>query len=70
MIFIKTLSYKFNFENKMTKKNFYNVINKAPNKGPLDKYEYNNWTKKEKKEFKPNMKKYFLIMIILKQIFK
>ena len=40
---------KFNFENKMTKKQFYNVINKAPNRGPNNKYEYKDWNNLEKK---------------------
>lgn len=57
--FYQNIASKFNFENKMTKKNFYNVINKAPNKGPLDKYEYNNWTKKEKKEYHSLIEKIF-----------
>lgn len=42
---------KFNFQKKMTKRQFYNVINKAPNIGPNDKYEYKNWNNLEKKEF-------------------
>ena len=42
---------KFNFKNKMTKKQFYGVINKAPNKGPNDKYNYKDWNNLEKKEF-------------------
>jgi hypothetical protein len=45
------LSIRFNFENKMSKKKFYNVINKAPNKGPEDKYRYKDWSNLEKKEF-------------------
>ena len=35
----------------MSKKKFYNVINKAPNKGPEDKYRYKDWSNLEKKEF-------------------
>ncbi len=46
------LSKKFNFENKMTKNQFYNVINKAPNKGSNNKYLYKNWSDIEKNEFK------------------
>ena len=45
------LSNKFNFENKMNKRQFYNVINKAPNKGPTDKHKYKEWSDLEKKEF-------------------
>ena len=48
MIFIK-ISNIFNFENKMTKRKFYNVINKAPNKSLSLKYKYKNWTEKKKK---------------------
>ena len=33
----------------MTKRKFYNVINKAPNKSLSLKYKYKNWTEKEKK---------------------
>ena len=45
------LHIRFEFENKLTKKQFYDVINKAPNKGHTDKYRYKNWNKLEKKEF-------------------
>ena len=45
------LSEKFSFENKMTKNQFYNVINKASNKDTNKIYEYKNWTDLEKKEF-------------------
>ena len=45
------LANKFNFKNKMTKNQFYGVINKAPNKGSSDKYFYKNWNDLEKKEF-------------------
>ena len=38
--FYQNMSIKFNFENKLSKKEFYNVINKAPNKSLIDKYEY------------------------------
>ena len=49
--FYEKLSYKFYFENKMTKNKFYNVINKAPNRNIFDKYEYKDWSFVEKKEF-------------------
>jgi len=42
---------KFNFNKQMTKKQFYGVINKAPNRGPNDKYNYKDWNNLEKKEF-------------------
>lgn len=42
---------KFNFKNKMTKKQFYGVIKKTPNKGYDDKYFYKNWSNLEKNEF-------------------
>jgi len=50
---------KFNFKNKMTKKQFYGVINKAPNKGPNDKYNYKDWNNLEKKEFENIIKRIF-----------
>ncbi len=46
------LSKKFNFEKSMTKNQFYNVINKAPNNDTDKKYEYKNWNDLEKREFK------------------
>jgi hypothetical protein len=46
------LSEKFNFQNKMNKQKFYNVIYKAPNKGLRNKHEYKEWNKLEKQEFK------------------
>lgn len=57
--FYERLSDKFNFENKLTKKEFYNVINKAPNRGPTDKYEYTDWNDQEKKEFKNIIENFF-----------
>ena len=50
---------KFNFENKMTKNKFYNVINNAPNRELEKKYEYINWSNKEKKEFDYIIKEIF-----------
>ena len=57
--FYQNISNKFNFENKLSKKEFYNVINKAPNKGLLSKYEYKNWTSREKKEYQDMVDKIF-----------
>ena len=45
------LSEKFSFKNKMTKNQFYNVINKASNKDTNKKYDYKSWNDLEKKEF-------------------
>tara|TARA_A100001011_G_C14236155_1_gene811142 strand:- start:269 stop:1189 length:921 start_codon:yes stop_codon:yes gene_type:complete len=45
------LCIKFNFENRMNKRKFYNVINKVQNRGPEDKYRYKEWSDLEKKEF-------------------
>lgn len=42
---------KFSFKNKMTKKQFYGVVSKAPNKMFGNKYFYKNWKDTEKKEF-------------------
>ena len=49
--FYLRLHSKFNFQNKMSEKQFYNIIYKAPNKGPTDKYKYKDWSSLEKKEF-------------------
>lgn len=57
--FYKSLSKKFSFENVMDKKSFYNVIYKAPNKGPNDKYKFKDWTVLEKKEFEDIIEKFF-----------
>ena len=57
--FYQRLSFKFNFENRLNKKNFYNIINKAHNKGPSDKYQYRDWNNLEKKEFKNIIDKFF-----------
>ena len=35
----------------MSEKEFYNIINKAPNKGSNYKYNYKDWNDLEKKEF-------------------
>ena len=45
------LSKRFNFVKTMTKNQFYNVINKAPNKGNNNKHLYKNWNVLEKNEF-------------------
>ena len=45
------LSDNFEFKNPMTKKQFFNVVNKAENKEFHYKYEYKNWNDQEKKEF-------------------
>ena len=49
--FYQNLANKFKFENILTEKQFYNVINKASNKGSSDKYKYKDWSELEKKEF-------------------
>lgn len=50
---------KFNFKGILTKKQFYNVINKAPNKSLTKKYHYKSWSNLEKKEFDYIMKNIF-----------
>tara|TARA_B100001093_G_C26386784_1_gene825360 strand:+ start:62 stop:685 length:624 start_codon:yes stop_codon:yes gene_type:complete len=45
------LSKKFNFNNTMTKNQFYDVINKSSNNDTSINYEYKNWNDLEKKEF-------------------
>ena len=57
--FYLRLCSKFNFQNKISEKEFYNVINKAPNMGPRDKYEYKDWSSLEKKEFEIIIKRIF-----------
>ena len=53
------LHIRFEFENKLTKKQFYDVINKAPNKGTKDNYIYKDWNDLEKKEFENIINKIF-----------
>ncbi|ETA69717.1 hypothetical protein [Candidatus Pelagibacter ubique] len=45
------LSKKFNFKNKMTERQFYKVLNKAPNNDTNLNHVYKNWNNVEKKEF-------------------
>ncbi len=53
------LTSKFNFKGILSKKQFYNVINKAPNKGLAQMYHYKNWSDLEKKEFENILKNTF-----------
>ena len=57
--FYELLSNKFNFENKMTERQFYNVIYKAPNKGLSKKYNFKDWNDLEKSEFDNIIKSIF-----------
>ena len=57
--FYQRLSSRFNFSNIMNKKNFNNIIYKAPNRGPADKYRYKDWSDLEKKEFQIVIDKIF-----------
>lgn len=50
---------KFYFKNKMSKKKFFNTINKAPNKGKENKYLYRNWSNQEKNEFEKILNDFF-----------
>lgn len=45
------LSKKFNFNNKMTERQFYKVLDKAPNNDTKLSHVYKNWNNVEKKEF-------------------
>lgn len=45
------LAIKFKFEKKLSKINFYNVLNKASNTEFKHEYDYKNWSEIEKKEF-------------------
>ena len=45
------LSKKFNFKNKMTERQFYKVLDKAPNNDTKLSHVYKNWNNVEKKEF-------------------
>jgi hypothetical protein len=47
----KKLCERFNFEDEMSKNQFYNVINKASNKDINKIYEYKSWNNIEKKDF-------------------
>ena len=57
--FYLNLANKFNFKNQLKEKNFYNIINKTPNRGPKNKYKYNDWNKLEKMEFENIINKIF-----------
>tara|TARA_A100001035_G_C27763764_1_gene492587 strand:- start:215 stop:1138 length:924 start_codon:yes stop_codon:yes gene_type:complete len=54
-----SLVKKLNFKNVLSKGQFYNVINKASNKGKGEKYFYKNWNSLEKKEFEKIIDKFF-----------
>ncbi len=54
--YYEKLSERFNFQNKMKRNKFNNLINKVDNKGPSKKYEYSKWSKLEKKEFEENIR--------------
>ena len=53
------LSKKFDYENKMTKNQFYNILNKTPNNDSDLKYVYKNWNIQEKKEFENMVNDFF-----------
>ena len=53
------LSDNFKFKNLMSKKQFYNVVNKAENKEFHYKHEYKNWNVQEKKEFEKIINNFF-----------
>ena len=50
---------KFKFKKKLNTNQFLNVINKAPNKGPQDKYQYKDWNNLEKEQFDTMIKNLF-----------
>ena len=58
--FYDFLDDKYNFENKLTKKQFNNIVNKTPNKSTGKKYKYKDWTIQEKKEYEYVMDKFYL----------
>ena len=45
------LSKRFNFNNKMSERQFYKVLDKSPNNDTKLSHEYKNWNNVEKKEF-------------------
>ena len=53
------LSNKFNFKRKMSKKDYFKILNKTRNRGPSDKHRYKDWSSKEKKEFDKIIEKIF-----------
>lgn len=53
------ISEIFDFRNKLVKKKFLNIINKASNKGSINKHLYKNWSDKEKKEYHTIIEKFF-----------
>jgi hypothetical protein len=60
------LSKRFSFKNKLTKKKFYGIINKAGNMGDYNDYRYKNWSKLEKKESKNIIEKIFPFYDVIK----
>jgi len=57
--FYQFLDSKFDFENKLIKKEFYKVIEKTPNKIKYKNYKYKNWTQQEKKEYEYIVETFF-----------
>ncbi len=57
--FYLNLVNKFNLKNQLKEKDFYNIINKTPNRGPKNKYKFNEWNKLEKLEFENIINKIF-----------
>lgn len=57
----KRLADKFDFDEVMNKKNFFDVLNKAPNKGINKKYTYSEWSDQEKREFEDILNRFFNI---------
>ena len=57
--FYEKISEIFNFEKKLSKKKFLEIINKTTNKGNSKKYLYKNWSNKEKKEYNEVIERFF-----------
>jgi hypothetical protein len=57
--FYDFLDNKYNFEDKLTKKQFNNIVNNTPNKSTGKKYKYKDWTELEKKEYEYVIDKFF-----------
>ena len=53
------ISEIFNFKEILVKKKFLNIINKASNKGSVDKHLYKDWNDKEKKDYHYIIEKFF-----------
>ena len=56
---LQTNTFPLVFKEILVKKKFLNIINKASNKGSVDKHLYKDWNDKEKKDYHYIIEKFF-----------